>query len=69
LQASSHKLAAPQQIIGREGETATFLSALFFTLNLCGGGFAPRQLRRYAAKRGLRRAQSLNRMNRQERKL
>ncbi|MFN2393862.1 MAG: hypothetical protein ABR566_18110, partial [Pyrinomonadaceae bacterium] len=38
-----------QQIIGREGETATFLSRRLFTLNLRGGGFAPRQLNRYVS--------------------
>ena len=36
------------QIIGREGETAAFLSRCLLSLNLCGGGFAPRQLRRWA---------------------
>ena len=37
-----------QPIIGREGETATLLSRCLVSLNLCGGGFAPRQLRRSA---------------------
>jgi len=37
---------AAQQIIGREGETATFLSRCLFTPNLRGGGFAPRQFNR-----------------------
>jgi hypothetical protein len=35
-----------EQIIGREGETVTFLSRCLFTLNLCGGGFTPRQFNR-----------------------
>jgi len=39
---------AIQQIIGREGETATLLSRCPLNLNLRGFGFAPRQLRRYA---------------------
>jgi len=38
-----------QQINGREGETATFLSMGLLAFSLCGGGFAPRQLRRCAA--------------------
>jgi hypothetical protein len=38
---------AAQQIIGREGETATLLSMGLFTLNLREFGFAPRQLNRY----------------------
>jgi len=32
-----------QQIIGREGETATLLSTGLFNLTLRGFGFAPRQ--------------------------
>ncbi len=39
-------LRAAQQIIGREGETATLLSRCLVSLNLHGGGFAPRQLNR-----------------------
>ncbi len=39
---------ATQQINGREGETATFFSRCLFTLDLRGGGFAPRHLNRYA---------------------
>jgi len=39
---------AAQQINGREGETATFLSTGLFTLTLRGGGFAPRHLKRWA---------------------
>ncbi len=35
-----------QQIIGREGETATFLSRCLLNSNGFGGGFAPRQLNR-----------------------
>ena len=31
---------------GREGENATFLSRCLLNLELCGGGFAPRHLRR-----------------------
>jgi hypothetical protein len=38
--------AAAEQFNGREGETATFLSRYLFTLNLYGGGFAPRHLNR-----------------------
>lgn len=37
---------ATQQVIGREGETATFLSRCLVPLNLREFGFAPRQLRR-----------------------
>ena len=37
---------AAEQIIGREGETATLLSRCPFTLNLRVFGFAPRQLNR-----------------------
>ena len=39
--------AAAQQIIGREGETATFLSRCLFNSELRVIGFAPRQLNRY----------------------
>ncbi len=35
-----------QQIIGREGETATFLSRCLFNSELRVFGFAPRQLNR-----------------------
>ena len=35
-----------EQFNGREGETATLLSTGLFTLNLRGGGFAPRHLSR-----------------------
>ncbi len=38
---------AVEQIIGREGETATFLSRCLFTFGGLGGGFAPRQLCRW----------------------
>ena len=38
-----------QQINGREGETATLLSTGLFTLNLRGGGFAPRHFNRWAS--------------------
>ena len=38
-----------EQIIGREGETATFFSRCLFNSNGLGGGFAPRQLNRYVA--------------------
>jgi len=38
-----------EQVIGREGETATLLSCCVLNSNGLGGGFAPRQLRRYAA--------------------
>ena len=37
---------AVEQIIGREGETATFIWRCLVSLNLCGGGFAPRQFNR-----------------------
>ena len=37
-----------EQVIGREGETAALLSRCVVSLGLRGGGFAPRQLRRYA---------------------
>ncbi len=37
--------------IGREGETATFFSRCLFNSKLRGGGFAPRQLRRWIASR------------------
>jgi hypothetical protein len=39
---------AAEQIIGREGETATLLSRCPLNSNGLGGSFAPRQLRRYA---------------------
>ena len=39
---------AIEQIIGREGETATFLSRCLVSLNLCVIGFAPRQFNRSA---------------------
>lgn len=42
---------AGEQVIGREGETATFLSRRLFNSELRGFGFAPRQLRRSAASR------------------
>ncbi len=35
-----------EQFNGREGETATFLSTGLYILNLRGGGFAPRHLKR-----------------------
>jgi len=41
---------ATQQIIGREGETATFLSRRLFILELRVFGFAPRQLNRSIAR-------------------
>ena len=37
---------AVEQIIGREGETATFLSRFLVNSNLRVGGFAPRHLNR-----------------------
>ncbi len=40
---------AAQQIIGREGETAIFLSRCLFTICLRVFGFAPRQFNRCAA--------------------
>jgi hypothetical protein len=46
---------AAQQIIGREGETATFLSRCLVSLKLRVGGFAPRQLNRWASSLFLRR--------------
>jgi hypothetical protein len=39
---------AAQQIIGREGETATFIRRCPLNFNLREFGFAPRQLNRYA---------------------
>jgi len=36
-----------QQIIGREGETATFFSRCLLNSNGLGGGFAPRQFGRW----------------------
>ena len=38
---------AIQQIIGREGETATLLSRCLFNSELRVFGFAPRHLKRY----------------------
>ncbi len=38
-----------QQIIGREGETATLFGRCLLSLNLRVGGFAPRHLSRWAA--------------------
>ncbi len=46
---------AIEQIIGREGETATFLSTGLFNSELRGSGFRPRQLKRSVASSGLRR--------------
>jgi len=40
------KSSRAEQIIGREGETATLLSRCLVSLMLRGGGFAPRQLNR-----------------------
>jgi hypothetical protein len=40
---------AVEQIIGREGETATFLSRCVVSFNLRVIGFAPRHLSRYAS--------------------
>ncbi|MBA4121168.1 MAG: hypothetical protein H0X72_01720 [Acidobacteria bacterium] len=42
-----------QQIIGREGETATFIWRCLFNSELREFGFAPRQLNRYASFFGL----------------
>ncbi len=39
-----------QQINGREGETATLLLRRLVSLNLRGGGFAPRHLNRSIAR-------------------
>jgi len=41
--------AAVEQIIGREGETATFLSRRPLNFGGLGGGFAPRQFNRWTA--------------------
>lgn len=38
-----------QQFNGREGETATLLSSCPLNSELCGGGCAPRLLKRWAA--------------------
>ena len=46
---SLKQLCRTQQINGREGETATFLSRCFFTFGLRVFGFAPRHLNRYVA--------------------
>ncbi len=46
---------AAQQIIGREGETATFFLRCLFTLNLRVVGFAPRQFNRWTARVTLKR--------------
>jgi len=43
---------AAQQIIGREGETATFLSRRPSNSTGLGGGFAPRQFNRYVFRVG-----------------
>ncbi len=43
------RLNRVEQIIGREGETATLLLRCLFNSELRGFGFAPRQLRRWAA--------------------
>ncbi len=40
---------AAQQVIGREGETATLLSRFFIKFYVGAGGFAPRQLNRSAS--------------------
>jgi hypothetical protein len=40
---------ATEQIIGREGETATLLLRCPLNSNGLGGGFAPRQLNRSAS--------------------
>ena len=40
---------AVEQIIGREGETATLLSSCVVTFGLREFGFAPRHLNRWAA--------------------
>ncbi len=37
-----------EQVIGREGETATFFSRCLLNSELRGFGFAPRQLNRWA---------------------
>ncbi len=42
------RLSCRTQIIGREGETATFFSRRLFNSELREFGFAPRQLNRYA---------------------
>jgi hypothetical protein len=42
-----------EQIIGREGETASLLSRCLLNSELRVAGFAPRQFNRYAAARGL----------------
>ncbi len=48
---SLNKSSDAQQVIGREGETATFLSRCLLTFSLRVFGFAPRHLRRYAGSR------------------
>jgi hypothetical protein len=44
LKRSSTLPTAAQQIMGREGETATFLLTGLLNPKLRGGGFAPRQI-------------------------
>jgi len=46
LKQASNKSNRTQQVIGREGETATLLSTGLFNSELRTGGFAPRQRRR-----------------------
>ena len=48
LHTRNYKRAA-EQVIGREGETATFFSRCVLNFGGLGGGFAPRHLNRSAA--------------------
>ncbi len=49
LKSMAKGYAATEQVIGREGETATFIWRCLLNSELRGFGFAPRQLRRSAA--------------------
>jgi hypothetical protein len=49
IKATSFQLTHSQQVIGREAETATLLSRCLFTFGGLGGGFRPRQRRRWAS--------------------
>ncbi len=44
---------AIEQVIGREGETATLLSKLSVTFYVDAGGFAPRHLSRWLSRGGI----------------
>ena len=52
VELSGENKRAAQQIEGREGETAVFLSRCLLTFSLRVFGFAPRHLNRWAARVG-----------------